>query len=127
MNPILLYLLGASASLLLSWILVHLLRASLAELLEELWASRARAAFWAAVGCVSILLLGIFAGTGTGSYADVRQLDLEDGFFAVAGQLRWTLGGLFAALLMVALCVTRFMLSADRTAREQAQHTERDS
>lgn len=114
MNSITLFLGGAFASILLSWILVHLLRSSLAELLEELWASRARAGFWAAVACVTILLLGVFGGTSTGGYSPGSAFHAEKGFFAVVSQLRWTMFGLFCALMAVSFAVMIFMSSVDR-------------
>lgn len=121
MNSIHLYLIGAGSSVLLSALLVRILRGSLADLLEELWASRARAAFWAAVFCVSILLLGVFAGTGTSAYGRGELLASGAGFFALAGQLRSALFGLFLALILVAFVVTRFMIGADRSQKEGAR------
>ncbi len=118
-SPILLYLGGALVSVGLSWLLVHLLRGSLSDMLEELWASRARARYWAAVACILILLLGAFFGTGTDAYGDGGRLSLERGFFAVAGQLRWTLLGLFLATGAVSLSAMIFMVGADRSQRRE--------
>lgn len=114
MTAISLYLLGAIASVLLSLLLVRVLRGSLAELLEELWQSRARAGFWAAVGSTMILLLGVFGGTGTGSYPQAGGVSFERGFFAMASQLRTALGGLVLALFLVALAVSIFSASGPR-------------
>ena len=114
MNSITLFLIGAGSSVLLSWILVHTLRQSLADLLEELWSSRARAGFWAAVACVTILLLGVFGGTTSSGYKPGSIVSTELGFFALVAQLRWTLFGLFIALMGVSLAAMRFMGVADR-------------
>jgi len=121
MTALHLYLIGAAASVLLSAILVRLLRGSLVDLLEELWSSRARAAYWAAAGAVSMLLLGVWAGTGTSRYGSEGELAADRGFFALAGQLRGTLLGLFIALGCVSLAVLVFMAGADRAAREAAR------
>jgi len=121
MTTITLYLIGAGASVLLSGFLVRLLRSSLAELLEELWASRARAGYWAGAFCVTMLLLGIYSGTGTSVYGSGGNLPSHEGFFALAGQLRGTLLGLFLALGFVSLIVVRFMSVADRQKRPDAQ------
>jgi len=127
MNAITLYLAGAGVSLLLSGILMFTLRASLTNLLEELWSSRARAGFWAAVGCVTILLLGVFAGTSTSGYTGGGTLEVERGFFAVAAQLRLALAGLFSAMIGVSFTVMLFMFSADRARRADRQPMSRDS
>lgn len=117
MTAVALYLVGAAASVLLSWLLVRLLRGSLADLLTELWQSRARAAFWAAVGSTAILLLGVFGGTGTGGYPASGDVSFSRGFFAMASQMRSTLGGLFLALFMVAFAVAMFSMNSDRPRR----------
>ncbi len=114
MNPITLFLAGAGLSMLLSWILVHVLRKSLVDLLEELWASRSRAGFWAAVGCVIILLLGTFGGTTNGGYSRAGEFTSERGFFALVTQLRSSLLGLFGALMVVSMTVMIFMGRVDR-------------
>lgn len=127
MTTITLYLIGAGASVLLSGILVRLLRSSLAELLEELWASRARAGYWAGAFCVTMLLLGIYSGTGTSGYGHGGSLPTHEGFFALAGQLRGTLLGLFLSLGFVSLIVLRFMSVADRPERPDAPFRTRSS
>lgn len=117
MTSIHLFLIGALLSILLSWMLVFLLRRSLAEVLEDLWKSPTRAGFWAAVACVLILLLGTFGGTSNAAYSREGQFQIEVGFFALVAQLRWTLFGLFCSLIMVAMAVMRFIGHAENSRR----------
>ena len=72
---------------------------------------------------MALLLLGVYAGTSPSAYDDAEELAGPEGFFALAGQLRGSLLGLFLALMSVSLVVTFFMIGADRRTRDPYPRT----
>lgn len=103
------FLLGACLAALFAGLVVATLHRQLPRVLEDLSGSGPRARFWSTVSCLVILLLGILAGTASDGYAGPRAGEETHVFFGLVSQVRFGLGGILAAVLLVAGLVLRLI------------------
>jgi hypothetical protein len=106
--------LGVGAAVLLSLVTVVALRAHLANLLEEMCGSHARAGFWTTACVLWIVLLGLLAGTVSLGYGDGKILAAQDLFFGLVTQVRACLIGLLGSLMIVAWVLLGFIRRFER-------------
>jgi hypothetical protein len=101
--------LGTAAAVLLSLVTVAALKTHLANLLEEMCGSRARAGFWTTASVLWIVLLGLLAGTVSLGYGEGKALAAQDLFFGLVTQVRACLIGLLGSLMVMAWVLLGFV------------------
>jgi len=109
MSIIRIFAIGAGLSFLISLATVLVLRPHLVRLLEELCGSRSRAHFWMVTCTLSLLLLGMLAGTSDSGYPDLDQPSNRQLFFGLVYQVRLSLLGLLSGLGAVAWLLLSFL------------------
>jgi hypothetical protein len=107
--------LGAAVAVLLSLVTVFLLKSHLANLLEEMCGSRARAGFWTTASILWIVLLGLLAGTASFGYGDGKALAAQELFFGLVTQVRACLIGLLGSLMVLAWVLLGFVRRYEQT------------
>jgi hypothetical protein len=95
--------------LVVSLLTALVLRPHLAELLEELCGSRARASFWLVLSGLCLFLIGILAGTVSYGYGAGANLSAQELFFGLITQVRAGLVGLLVSLLCLAWVLLGFV------------------
>lgn len=117
MTPSTLFLSGLALTLITSLAIVIYLRPPLHNLLVELCGTRERAAFWVSFANVTITLLPLI-------FAMLYTPQLKAGTAPVlelAAQLKWALGGLLSAVLILGWVLSRFIRRQSPPATAAAQ------
>jgi hypothetical protein len=109
MSVIQAFAIGAAFALVISLLTALALRPYLAELLEELCGSQARASFWMVLSGLSLFLVGILAGTVSYGYGAGTKLSPQELFFGLVTQVRAGLVGLLVSLLFLAWVLLGFV------------------
>ena len=105
MTPSILFLMGLAATLVTALAIVAYLKGPLHSILVELCGTTERAAFWVAFSNVTLALLPlIFAMQYTPEVKAGTTAVLE-----VAAQLKWALGGLLSAVVVLGWMLSRFI------------------
>jgi hypothetical protein len=104
MNEVTIFLLGIALTLLSSTAVVVYLRRYLHKVLVDLCGTEERAQFWTAFTNILLILIPLIVAM----FIHPEGQRDESVFFRLASQLKWSLSGLVAALVLIGLFITAF-------------------